>query len=404
MKVNKIEDAIEAFKNGSFIVVMDDEDRENEGDLIIPAQHVTPDNLAFMIRYTSGVLTVPMTSQRLQELELPLMVHKNTEPHRTAFTISVDYLHNTTTGISASDRAATIQALANPNSKPTDFGRPGHIFPLQYREGGVLKRAGHTEASIDLCKLAGCEPVGVICELVHDDGSMLRGKPLFDFAAKYKFPIITIADLIRYRQKKERLVSYKSKAKMPTKFGEFTAYAYQSVLDTHEHLALVMGNPQDKENILVRVHSECLTGDMLGSLRCDCGAQLEQALEKIAEEGEGILVYLRGHEGRGIGLCHKISAYNLQDEGYDTVEANIKLGMPVDSREYGIGAQILQDLGVTSMRLLTNNPGKYGGLSGYNLEVIERIALLTSPTVENQNYLITKAAKMGHEIPIELLN
>jgi len=396
MSFREIERAIKALEGGQFVVVADDADRENEGDLIIAAEKVTPEAIAFMVRHTTGILCVSLTDERLQELALPQMVQHNTEHHQTAFTVSVDYRHGLTTGVSATDRAKTIQALVDPTTRPEDLCRPGHLFPLRYRPGGVLKRAGHTEAAVDLARLAGLTPAGVISELVNDDGSMARMPELQKFAEKYEIPLITVADLIRYRRRREKLVHSVSQAKIPTRFGEFTAYVYQSKLDGIEHMALVKGDPAGKSDVMVRVHSECLTGDVFGSRRCDCGTQLEHALERISKEGTGVLVYLRGHEGRGIGLGHKMRAYSLQDEGHDTVEANVKLGFPPDSREYGIGAQILSDLGLTTIRLMTNNPTKYGGLEGYDLEIVERIPLQSETTEENRYYLQTKKEKLGH--------
>lgn len=394
-----IEEAIAAIKRGEFIVVVDDEDRENEGDLIIAAEHMTQEKMSFLLQYTSGVVCVPMQEERLQQLQLPLMVYENTESQRTAFTISVDAKDGTTTGISAADRSVTIRALANPLSVASDFRRPGHIFPLQGRKGGVLKRAGHTEAALDLMQLAALSPVGVLCEIVNPDNSMARLDTLVAFAKQHQLPLISIADLIRYRRKSEKLVTMISEAYLPTEFGTFLAIVYQSHLDEVQHMVLMMGDVKESPP-LVRVHSECLTGDIFSSKRCDCGEQLHCALREIAKEGRGILVYLRGQEGRGIGLGHKIRAYSLQDEGFDTVEANEALGLPIDSREYGIGAQILADLGVTSMRLLTNNPSKYGGLEGYGIEIIERVSMRPTFTKENLHYLRTKAKKMGHLIDV----
>ena len=398
--MDSIEEAIKALQTGKFVVVVDDENRENEGDLIMAAEKVTPQSLAFMIRHTSGIVCMPLLEERLQALQLPQMVSVNTESHRTAFTISVDYRYGTTTGISAEDRTATIRALIDPKTRPEDLARPGHVFPLKYCEGGVLKRAGHTEAAVDLARLSGLYPAGIICELVNDDGTVSRLPQLKIFAEKHQFPLISIADLIRYRSKREKLVECVSEALLPTDFGQFTARIYRSKLDGIEHVALVKGEVADKENVLVRVHSECLTGDVFGSVRCDCGPQLHMAMEKIAQEGMGAIVYLRGHEGRGIGLGHKLRAYQLQDQGKDTVEANLALGFPADSREYGIGAQILTDLGVTTIRLLTNNPAKYHGLSGYHLEIVERVPLISAVTSNNLKYLQTKKNKLGHFLEV----
>jgi 3,4-dihydroxy 2-butanone 4-phosphate synthase/GTP cyclohydrolase II len=379
------------------VVVVDDEDRENEGDLIMAAEDVTPESMAFFLEHTSGVFCVPLEADRADELDLPLMVVANTEAQRTAFTVTVDYRHGTTTGISASDRAATIQALIDPNTRSTDLNRPGHIFPLRYRAGGVLKRAGHTEATVDLCRLAGKYPSGVLCEVVTSDKTgMARLPELEAFAQRHNLPLVSIADLIRYRRHHEKLVRRIAEASLPTEYGQFQAFVYESVLDGEQHMALVYGDIDNARDVLVRVHSECLTGDALGSLRCDCGPQLHTALAKIAAEGTGIVVYLRGHEGRGIGLGHKIRAYALQEDGHDTVDANLELGLPVDSREYGIGAQILVDLGVTTMRLMTNNPSKYGGLEGFGLNIVERVPLESRPTEFNIEYLRTKREKMGH--------
>jgi 3,4-dihydroxy 2-butanone 4-phosphate synthase/GTP cyclohydrolase II len=403
MPFQKIEAAITAIQRGELVVVVDDEDRENEGDLIMAAEKITPETMAFMIRYTSGVICLPVIGERLDELNLPLMVagHENTETQRTAFTVSVDAVNGTTTGISAADRAATVRALIDHSTKSTDLARPGHIFPLRYREGGVLKRAGHTEAGVDLARMAGCYPAGVLAEIVNDDGTMARMPQLEAFAEKHGLVLISIADLIRYRNHREKLVRRVSQARIPTQYGDFTAHVFASVLDGTEHMAFVRGDVSNQQNVLVRVHSECLTGDVFGSLRCDCGVQLDMALERVAAAGEGVVVYLRGHEGRGIGLGHKMRAYALQEEGRDTVEANEDLGLPVDSREYGIGAQILVDLGVTTMRLMTNNPSKYGGLDGYGLEIVERVPLATVPNPENLAYLQTKREKMGHLLEFE---
>jgi len=392
-----IEDAIDAISRGEIVVVVDDEDRENEGDLIMAAEFATPEKIAFFLAHTSGLICVPMTGERLDDLDLPLMVSTNTESQRTAFTVTVDYRHGTTTGISAVDRAATIQALIDPGTKPSDLARPGHILPLRYRTGGVLKRAGHTEASVDLARAAGLFPAGVLCEVLSEDKTdMARLPELERFAAEHDLLLISIADLIRYRRQKDKLVKRVGEARLPTQYGEFTCYAYESVIDGETHLAFVHGAVQGADNVLVRVHSECLTGDVFGSLRCDCGPQLSAAMEKIAAEGLGVVVYLRGHEGRGIGIGHKLRAYNLQEQGRDTVDANLELGLPVDSREYGIGSQILVDLGITTMRVLTNNPAKYGGLEGFGLEIVERVPLESKPTAENIAYLRTKRDRMGH--------
>ncbi|MDZ4827218.1 MAG: bifunctional 3,4-dihydroxy-2-butanone-4-phosphate synthase/GTP cyclohydrolase II [Actinomycetota bacterium] len=403
MPFTKIEQAIDAIRRGEFVVVVDDEDRENEGDLIIAAEKMTPEKMAFMIRHTSGVICLPMEGDRLDELRLPLMVAgtENTEGQRTAFTVSVDAKHGTTTGISAADRSATVLTLMDQQTTADDLAKPGHVFPLRYRDGGVLKRAGHTEAAVDLARLAGMQPAGVLAEIVNDDGTMRRLPDLETFAAEHDLVLISIADLIRFRSRREKLVRRVSDARIPTVHGDFTAHVFESLVDHTEHLAFVRGDVAGKENVLVRVHSECLTGDVFGSMRCDCGTQLETALELVAREGEGVVVYLRGHEGRGIGLGHKLRAYSLQDSGRDTVEANLDLGLPVDSREYGIGAQILVDLGITTMRLMTNNPAKYGGIDGYGLEIVERVPLRTEPNHENIAYLRTKQDKLGHLLGIE---
>jgi 3,4-dihydroxy 2-butanone 4-phosphate synthase / GTP cyclohydrolase II len=395
-----VQEAIEQIGRNGMVVVVDDEDRENEGDLVMAAEAATPENIAFFLGHTSGVICVPLLPERADELELPLMVVTNTEAQRTAFTVSVDY-RGTTTGISARDRAATIGALIDPATRPADLHRPGHIFPLRYRPGGVLKRAGHTEATIDLARAAGLSAAGVLCEIVSEDkASMARLPELVRFAERHGLPLISIDDLIRYRRRTEKLVRRVSEARIPTEVGEFVgeykAYVYESVLDGEQHLALVLGDVAGHPDVLVRVHSECLTGDVFGSLRCDCGPQLRKALDLIEAEGRGVIVYLRGHEGRGIGLGHKIRAYHLQEQGHDTVDANLEQGLPVDSREYGIGAQILVDLGVSTMRLMTNNPAKYGGLQGFGLEIIERIQLEPEPNPENIKYLRTKRERMGH--------
>ncbi|XVE66579.1 hypothetical protein DITRI_Ditri08aG0090000 [Diplodiscus trichospermus] len=393
-----IPEAIEDIRQGKMVVVVDDEDRENEGDLIMAAQLATPEAMAFIVKHGTGIVCVSMLEEDLERLQLPLMVNhrENEEKLRTAFTVTVDAKHGTTTGVSAHDRATTVLALASKDSKPEDFNRPGHIFPLKYREGGVLKRAGHTEASVDLAMLAGLDPVAVLCEVVDDDGSMARLPKLRQFAEREDLKIISIADLIRYRRKRDKLVVHAGAARIPTMWGPFMAYCYRSILDGIEHIAMVKGEIGDGQDILVRVHSECLTGDIFGSARCDCGNQLSLAMKQIEAAGRGVLVYLRGHEGRGIGLGHKLRAYTLQDAGHDTVEANVELGLPVDSREYGIGAQILGDLGVRTMKLMTNNPAKYSGLKGYGLAIAGRVPLVTPITKDNKRYLETKRAKMGH--------
>jgi len=391
-----IEDIIAAIRRGELVIMVDDEDRENEGDLIMAAQFATPEKVAFIVRHTSGVIVAPLTGERCDDLRLPLMVDNNTESHRTAFTISVDLLEGTTTGISASDRAATLRALADPKITHTAFARPGHIFPLRARDGGVLKRAGHTEASVDLARLAGCEPAGIICEIQNDDGTMSRLPELKIFAKQHGLLISSIARLIEYRRHHERLVERIGSANVPTEWGNFDCVAYRSTIDGIEHLAFVLGDLTTPEPVLTRVHSECLTGDVFGSRRCDCGPQLATAMKAVQEQGRGVIVYLRGHEGRGIGIGHKIRAYSLQDEGLDTVDANLELGLPVDSREYGIGAQILADLGARELRLMTNNPAKYGGIAGYGLSVVERVSIITESTPENSSYLATKRDRLGH--------
>jgi 3,4-dihydroxy 2-butanone 4-phosphate synthase / GTP cyclohydrolase II len=396
-----VEDAVAAVARGEIVIVVDDADRENEGDLIIAAEKVTPESMAFMIRHTSGVICMPVEGRRLDELRIPLMVADNTEAQRTAFTVSVDARHGTSTGISAADRCTTVHALLDPGTTPDDLARPGHIFPLRYRDGGVLKRAGHTEASVDLARMAGLQPAGVLAEVVNDDGSMARGPDLERFAATHDLVMVSIADLVRYRRHREKLVRRVSEARIPTQYGDFTAYVFESLLDGTEHIAFVRGEVSGRENVLVRVHSECLTGDVFGSMRCDCGLQLDAAMEHIAADGAGVVIYLRGHEGRGIGLGHKIRAYTLQDQGRDTVEANVELGFPIDSREYGIGSQMLVDLGVSTMRIMTNNPAKYGGLEGYGLKIVERVPLHVLPNAENIHYLRTKQEKLGHWLEIE---
>jgi 3,4-dihydroxy 2-butanone 4-phosphate synthase/GTP cyclohydrolase II len=397
MPLAEIKDAIDAIGRGEIVVVVDDEDRENEGDLIMAAEFATPETIAFFLHHTSGVICAPVTRERARELDLPLMVANNTESMRTAFTVSVDYRHGTTTGISAHDRSATIRALVDPSTRAADLLRPGHIFPLEARDGGVLKRAGHTEAALDLVRMAGLYPAGVLCELVNETkDDMARMPELERFSSKHGLLLISIADLVRYRRQTERLIRRVGEARIPTQWGDFTCYAYQSTLDGTEHLAFVKGAVSGEQNVLVRVHSECLTGDVFGSLRCDCGPQLQAAMRQVAEEGKGVVLYYRGHEGRGIGIGHKLQAYRLQEQGHDTVDANLKLGLPVDSREYGIGAQILVDLGITTMRMLTNNPAKKGGLSGFGIRITERVPLQIEPNPENIAYLRTKRERMGH--------
>ncbi len=394
-----VREAVRALASGQLVIVVDDANREDEADLVASAASVTPQQMAFIIANTSGIVCVPMLAERCDELTLPPMVHENTELHGTAFTVSVDHA-STRTGVSADDRTRTIRALADPLTRPASLRRPGHIFPLRYREGGVLRRAGHTEASIDLLKLAGLPPTAVISELMDADGSMLRGEAVTAFARKSGLLVVRVADIVAYRRSSERLIEPAGVASLPTVYGTFRAIAYRSLIDDTEHLALVMGDVTvsggGDNDILVRVHSECLTGDTLGSLRCDCGSQLDAALRMIAEEGRGVLIYLRGHEGRGIGLAHKLRAYELQQHGYDTVDANLKLGLPVDSREYGIGSQMLADLGVRRLRLISNNPSKFAGIEGHGLTIVGRVPLPPLVTNENHGYLKTKRDRMGH--------
>ncbi len=392
-----VEEALEAFAAGEILVVADDEDRENEGDLILAAEHASADKLAFFVRHTSGLICAAITERRADELELPLMVEHNTEAHKTAFTVTVDAVEGTTTGISAADRATTIRALVDPATRPEDLARPGHLHVLRAREGGVLRRAGHTEAAVDLARLAGLTPAGVLAEIVTPDGlGMAHGEELTAFAKAHGLVFLTIAELIRYRRRRETLVERVASARLPTPYGEFTCHAYRSHLEGETHLAFVMGEPAEREDVLVRVHSECITGDIFGSLRCDCGPQLHAAMAEIQKAGVGVLVYLRGHEGRGIGIVDKLRAYSLQDEGLDTVDANLRLGLPVDRREYGIGAQILRDLGLRTIRLMTNNPAKRSGIEGFGLTVTGRVPLETRPNPENVAYLETKRTRLGH--------
>ncbi|WP_120193575.1 bifunctional 3,4-dihydroxy-2-butanone-4-phosphate synthase/GTP cyclohydrolase II [Sinobaca qinghaiensis] len=389
-----IEEAIYELMQGKAVIVVDDEDRENEGDFVALSDRITPDTINFMITHGRGLVCTPITEKRASELELVPMVDHNTDPHGTAFTVSVDH-KSASTGISAKERADTILSLVNNKTRPLDLKRPGHVFPLIAKEGGVLRRAGHTEAAVDLARLSGAEPSGVICEIIKEDGEMARVPELLEIAEKHEIKMITIKDLIKYRHKKDKLIVRETEVKLPTEFGEFTAYGYTSIIDQKESIALVKGNILPDEPVLVRVHSECLTGDVFGSHRCDCGPQLHAALHQIEQEGSGILLYMR-QEGRGIGLINKLKAYELQEQGYDTVEANEKLGFAPDLRDYGIGAQILKDLGVKKMNLLTNNPRKITGLKGYDLEVIDRVPIQLPLNKDNERYMRTKQGKMGH--------
>jgi 3,4-dihydroxy 2-butanone 4-phosphate synthase/GTP cyclohydrolase II len=398
MKLNTIPEAVEAIKAGEFVLVVDNENRENEGDLIIAAEAVTEAKIAFMVRYTSGLICLSTTGERLDELDLPLMVIDNTEAHKTAFTVSIDYKIGTTTGISAADRATTIRAVAQPGTSPSDFSRPGHVFPLRYHEGGVLERQGHTEATVDLTRLAGLFPAGVLCEIVNDDGTMRKGDDLADFAAEHGLVMVSIDDLVAYRWRTEVLVTRESEARLPTRFGEFELIGYRSHTDDSAHVALTMGDVEGKDDVLTRVHSVCLTGDVFGSLRCDCGAQLDESMRQIAEEGQGVIVYNAAHEGRGIGILAKIAAYNLQEQGLDTVDANRQIGHADDARHYGVDAQIIHDLGIASVRLMTNNPDKVDQLERYGVTVTERQPIWVGETDENRVYLDTKTARMGHII------
>ena len=395
VEFDPIENVLEDFRQGRLVIVTDDSNRENEGDLIAAAEKATPELVNFMIRYTSGVLCVPMEGSDLDRLDLPLMTLRNTEAMRTAYTISVDARQGVSTGISAADRSRTIQLLADPATRPDDLVRPGHVFPLRYREGGVLRRAGHTEAAVDLARLAGLRPAGVLAEVTNEDGTMARLPHLFEFKQKHELKICSIESLIAYRRAREKLIEKEQVVRLPAEHGEFELHLYRSIVDDVNHLALVKGKISGLQPVLVRVHSECLTGDVFGSKRCDCGNQLDAALEQIDEAGTGVLVYMR-QEGRGIGLAAKIHAYKLQEDGLDTVEANEKLGYPGDLREYGLGAQILVDLGVKQIRLLTNNPKKVVGLEGYGLEIVEQIPIKAPANPHNRKYLETKREKMGH--------
>ena len=395
MALATIEEAIRDFRHGKPVILVDDEDRENEGDLIVAAEMATPESVNFMVTHGRGLVCIPLTEQRLEELGLPMMVRDNTSRFTTAFTVSVDATRGTTTGVSAFDRAATIRAMLDPATKPEDLARPGHLFPLRYQEGGVLVRAGQTEGSIDLARLAGLYPAAVLCEILKDDGTMARMPDLEVFAETHGLRIISVAQIIAYRRLHENMVQRVAEARLPTGFGEFTAVAFRSEVDTAEHLALVLGDVGPDDPVLVRVHSECLTGDVFGSKRCDCGAQIDLALHLIAQEGKGVFLYMR-QEGRGIGLHNKIKAYALQDSGLDTVEANASLGFGPDLRHYGIGAQILVDLGVRNMRLLTNNPKKVIGLEAYGIRLVERVPIIVPSTPENERYMETKHQKLGH--------
>ena len=396
MPLCSLEEGLEELKAGRFLIVVDDENRENEGDLVMPAEKVTAEAVNFVVTHARGLLCMPIIGERLDELQMPLMVSQNgTEKNQTAFTVSVDYNVNTTTGISAGDRAATILAMLDPKAKPEEFTRPGHLFPLRYHPGGVLARAGHTEAAVDLCEMVGMYPAGIVCEIMAEDGSMSRLPQLEEFAEEHGLKILSIAQIIAQRRRTERLIERVAEARLPTRYGPFQAIAYKSHVDVGEHIALTIGEWTEDEPVLVRIHSECLTGDVFGSMRCDCGEQIDLALQQIAEAGNGIFLYMR-QEGRGIGLHNKIKAYSLQDQGLDTVEANETLGFEPDLRHYGVGAQILRDLGVRKLNLLTNNPKKVVGLSGFDLEIVDRIPVEAEVTDENRTYLKTKKSRMGH--------
>jgi len=397
---SSIEDGIEEIRLGHMLIVVDDEDRENEGDLVMAAEKVTPDAVNFMARYGRGLICMPLTGERLDALGIPPMADENTSEQGTAFHCSIGAKGKITTGISAADRAVTITTAIDPSAGPADISMPGHVFPLRARQGGVLERAGHTEAAVDLARLAGLSPAGVICEIMNDDGTMARRPQLEEFAVEHDLRMITVADLIRYRRQTEQLVVRESQVKLPTRFGEFTGYGYRSFVDDRTHMALVVGDVAGKEDVLVRVHSECLTGDVFHSLRCDCGAQLEEAMKRVQAEGEGVILYIVGHEGRGIGLGNKLKAYELQEQGADTVEANEALGFAPDLRDYGIGAQILVDLGLHSIRLMTNNPRKIVGLEGYGLQVTEQVPLEVESCSANIKYMETKRDKMAHTLTL----
>ena len=397
MSFDEIKDAVEDIRRGRMVIVVDDEDRENEGDLTIAADKITPEAINFMAKYGRGLICLPMTRERLEALQVPLMVDDNSSRFNTAFCVSIEAKKDVSTGISAADRAATVRVAIDPDTRPEDLARPGHMFPLRAEAGGVLRRAGQTEAAVDLARMAGLYPAGVICEIMNDDGTMARVPELMEFGAEHDIKIINIADLIHYRLGTERFVKRVASPNLPTRFGDFTLHAYENEFDNKTHVALVMGDVADGEPVLIRVHSECLTGDAFFSARCDCGPQLETAMQRIAEEGRGIIVYLR-QEGRGIGLVHKLRAYELQDGGADTVEANEALGFQADQRDYGIGAQILTDLGAAKLKIMTNNPRKFVGLSGYGLEIVERVPIEIEPTETTRRYLETKKRKLGHDL------
>jgi 3,4-dihydroxy 2-butanone 4-phosphate synthase/GTP cyclohydrolase II len=400
MPLITVDDAIARIRRGEMLIVVDDEDRENEGDLTMAGARVTSDAVNFMIRHGRGLVCVPCDAKRLDELHLEPMVAQNTSSHETAFTVSIDH-RSVTTGISAHERSVTIEKILDPEVKPSDFIRPGHVFPLRAKEGGVLRRAGHTEAAVDLARMAGLPPVAVICEVLNEDGTTAKLVQLEKFAEEQGLAIVSIAQIIEHRRRSEKLVKRTAEATIPTPYGNFRSVEYESLMDGRSHVALVMGEPKGRQNVLVRVHSECFTGDIFGSLRCDCGAQLRMALQKIGEEGDGVVVYIRGHEGRGIGLRHKLKAYELQEKGMDTVEANEALGFAADLRDYGIGAQILVDLGITTMRFMSNNPQKVAGIEGYGLKIVDWVPLQTKPTEENIQYLRTKRDKLGHLLDID---
>ncbi len=395
-KKASVEQAIKAVQNGGVIIIVDDEDRENEGDLMVAAEKVTPQAINFMTKHGRGLICLPLTKERLKELDLPLMVTDNTAPFKTAFTVSIDAKEGVTTGISAYDRAKTVLAAINPKTRPSDLTRPGHIFPLQAKDGGVLERAGQTEAAVDMARLAGLRPAGVICEIMNEDGTMARMPQLEEFSQAHNIPILTIADLIKYRMRHERLVKKIEEADLPTKFGNFKVMVFEDTIHKENHVALIKGEIKKDDPTLVRAHSQCLTGDTFGSTRCDCGEQLQRAMEMIEKEGKGVILYILNHEGRGIGFTNKIKAYAFQDKGADTVEANQKLGFKADQRDYGIGAQILVSLGVHKIRLITNNPRKFVGLTGYGLEIVERVPIEVPPNKNSLKYLKTKKEKMGH--------